>query len=124
MPWQSALDGLQYYFLMLDRTEVFPPMQVLSAFPAVAPGSPAWFPVQHQHLRSRWTPSPGLRAEAGQTSVPALQDHHGRLDGCSREADGPVSTVGAGLTVIQRFQTSDRNIRKCFCSGTHAQNYQ
>uniref|UniRef100_H3CNZ6 Aminopeptidase n=1 Tax=Tetraodon nigroviridis TaxID=99883 RepID=H3CNZ6_TETNG len=35
MPWQSALDGLQYYFLMLDRTEVFPPMQVLP------PGSPS-----------------------------------------------------------------------------------
>lgn len=29
MPWQSALDSLQYYFLMLDRTEVFQPMQVL-----------------------------------------------------------------------------------------------
>lgn len=29
MPWQSALDSLQYYFLMLDRTDVFHPMQVL-----------------------------------------------------------------------------------------------
>lgn len=29
MPWQSALDALHYYFLMLDRTEVFQPMQVL-----------------------------------------------------------------------------------------------
>lgn len=27
MPWQSALDGLQYYYLMLDRTEVYQPMQ-------------------------------------------------------------------------------------------------
>ncbi len=28
MPWQSALDNLQYYYLMLDRTEVYQPMQV------------------------------------------------------------------------------------------------
>ncbi|KAM7413855.1 hypothetical protein PAMA_018920 [Pampus argenteus] len=27
MPWQSALDNLQYYYLMLDRTEVYEPMQ-------------------------------------------------------------------------------------------------
>ncbi|KAM7396134.1 hypothetical protein PAMP_019202 [Pampus punctatissimus] len=27
MPWQSALDNLQYYYLMLDRTEVYQPMQ-------------------------------------------------------------------------------------------------
>ncbi|XP_028286018.1 aminopeptidase N-like [Parambassis ranga] len=27
MPWQSALDSLQYYYLMLDRTEVYQPMQ-------------------------------------------------------------------------------------------------
>lgn len=30
MPWQSALDNLQYYYLMLDRTEVYQPMQVHS----------------------------------------------------------------------------------------------
>lgn len=28
LPWQSALDNLQYYYLMLDRTEVYQPMQV------------------------------------------------------------------------------------------------
>ena len=28
MPWQSALDNLGYYYLMLDRTEVYQPMQV------------------------------------------------------------------------------------------------
>ncbi|XP_034083036.1 aminopeptidase Ey [Gymnodraco acuticeps] len=28
MPWQSALDNLDYYYLMLDRTEVYPHMQV------------------------------------------------------------------------------------------------
>ena len=28
MPWQSALDNLGYYDLMLDRTEVYEPMQV------------------------------------------------------------------------------------------------
>lgn len=28
MPWQSALDNLHYYYLMLDRTEVYQPMQV------------------------------------------------------------------------------------------------
>ncbi|KAE8296862.1 Aminopeptidase Ey [Larimichthys crocea] len=27
MPWQSALDNLNYYYLMLDRTEVYQPMQ-------------------------------------------------------------------------------------------------
>ncbi|KAL7401763.1 hypothetical protein ABVT39_004363 [Epinephelus coioides] len=27
MPWQSALDNLGYYYLMLDRTEVYQPMQ-------------------------------------------------------------------------------------------------
>ncbi|KAM4619142.1 aminopeptidase N-like, partial [Polymixia lowei] len=27
MPWQSALDNMQYYYLMLDRTEVYSPMQ-------------------------------------------------------------------------------------------------
>ncbi|KAM9352585.1 aminopeptidase N-like [Symphorus nematophorus] len=27
MPWQSALDNLDYYYLMLDRTEVYQPMQ-------------------------------------------------------------------------------------------------
>ncbi|XP_029010286.1 aminopeptidase Ey [Betta splendens] len=27
LPWQSALDNLNYYYLMLDRTEVFQPMQ-------------------------------------------------------------------------------------------------
>ncbi|XP_029289080.1 aminopeptidase N-like [Cottoperca gobio] len=27
MPWQSALDKLGYYYLMLDRTEVYQPMQ-------------------------------------------------------------------------------------------------
>nr|XP_046250906.1 aminopeptidase Ey-like [Scatophagus argus] len=27
MPWQSALDNLHYYYLMLDRTEVYQPMQ-------------------------------------------------------------------------------------------------
>ncbi|XP_059190936.1 aminopeptidase N-like [Centropristis striata] len=27
MPWQSALDNLDYYYLMLDRTEVYKPMQ-------------------------------------------------------------------------------------------------
>ncbi|KAF3854284.1 hypothetical protein F7725_022339 [Dissostichus mawsoni] len=27
MPWQSALDNLDYYYLMLDRTEVYPHMQ-------------------------------------------------------------------------------------------------
>ena len=28
MPWQSTLDNLHYYYLMLDRTEVYQPMQV------------------------------------------------------------------------------------------------
>lgn len=28
MPWQSALDNLQYYYLMLDHTAVYQPMQV------------------------------------------------------------------------------------------------
>lgn len=28
IPWQSALDNLNYYYLMLDRTEVYQPMQV------------------------------------------------------------------------------------------------
>uniref|UniRef100_A0A8C4DWI7 Aminopeptidase n=1 Tax=Dicentrarchus labrax TaxID=13489 RepID=A0A8C4DWI7_DICLA len=28
MPWQSALDNLNYYYLMLDCTEVYQPMQV------------------------------------------------------------------------------------------------
>lgn len=28
MPWQAALDNMQYYYLMLDRTEVYQPMQV------------------------------------------------------------------------------------------------
>lgn len=28
IPWQSALDNLDYYYLMLDRTEVYQPMQV------------------------------------------------------------------------------------------------
>ncbi|XP_071403132.1 aminopeptidase N [Centroberyx affinis] len=27
MPWQSALDNMHYYYLMLDRTEVYQPMQ-------------------------------------------------------------------------------------------------
>uniref|UniRef100_A0A3Q1EKQ9 Aminopeptidase n=1 Tax=Acanthochromis polyacanthus TaxID=80966 RepID=A0A3Q1EKQ9_9TELE len=27
MPWQSALDNLNYYYLMLDRTEAYQPMQ-------------------------------------------------------------------------------------------------
>ncbi|XP_040894081.1 aminopeptidase N-like [Toxotes jaculatrix] len=27
MPWQTALDNLHYYYLMLDRTEVYQPMQ-------------------------------------------------------------------------------------------------
>ncbi|XP_074487623.1 aminopeptidase N-like isoform X1 [Sebastes fasciatus] len=27
IPWQSALDNLDYYYLMLDRTEVYQPMQ-------------------------------------------------------------------------------------------------
>ncbi|XP_068169617.1 aminopeptidase N-like isoform X2 [Antennarius striatus] len=27
MPWQSALDNLHYYYLMLDRTKVYQPMQ-------------------------------------------------------------------------------------------------
>ncbi|XP_056137350.1 aminopeptidase N-like isoform X2 [Lampris incognitus] len=27
MPWQSALNNMQYYYLMLDRTEVYRPMQ-------------------------------------------------------------------------------------------------
>ncbi|KAM3609680.1 uncharacterized protein V6R79_018407 [Siganus canaliculatus] len=27
MPWQSALDNLDYYYLMLDRTDVYQPMQ-------------------------------------------------------------------------------------------------
>ncbi|XP_029992119.1 aminopeptidase N-like [Sphaeramia orbicularis] len=27
MPWQSALDNMQYYYLMLDRTEVYQPLQ-------------------------------------------------------------------------------------------------
>ncbi|KAM9376138.1 aminopeptidase Ey-like [Pholidichthys leucotaenia] len=27
MPWQSAVDNLEYYYLMLDRTEVYQPMQ-------------------------------------------------------------------------------------------------
>lgn len=27
MPWQSALDNLDYYYLMLDRSEVYQPMQ-------------------------------------------------------------------------------------------------
>ncbi|KAM9854718.1 aminopeptidase Ey-like [Aulostomus maculatus] len=27
IPWQSALDNLHYYYLMLDQTEVYPPMQ-------------------------------------------------------------------------------------------------
>lgn len=35
LPWQSALDSLQYYFLMLDRTEVFGPMQVVLTVPLV-----------------------------------------------------------------------------------------
>lgn len=28
MPWQSALNNLDYYYLMLDRTDVYQPMQV------------------------------------------------------------------------------------------------
>lgn len=28
IPWQSALNNLNYYYLMLDRTEVYQPMQV------------------------------------------------------------------------------------------------
>lgn len=28
IPWQSALDNLHYYYLMLDCTEVYQPMQV------------------------------------------------------------------------------------------------
>lgn len=27
IPWQSALDNMHYYYLMLDRTEVYPPLQ-------------------------------------------------------------------------------------------------
>lgn len=34
MPWQSALNNLQYFFLMLDRTEVHPLMQVPQIFPS------------------------------------------------------------------------------------------
>lgn len=28
LPWQAALNNLQYFFLMLDRSEVHQPMQV------------------------------------------------------------------------------------------------
>lgn len=32
IPWQSALNNFQYYYLMLDQTEVYQPMQVLDMF--------------------------------------------------------------------------------------------
>lgn len=32
LPWQSAINNLQYYHQMLDRTEVFQPMQVIYTF--------------------------------------------------------------------------------------------
>jgi len=28
MPWESALDNLDYFYLMFDRTELYGPMQV------------------------------------------------------------------------------------------------
>lgn len=28
MPWESALDNLDYFYLMFDRTELYSPMQV------------------------------------------------------------------------------------------------
>lgn len=28
MPWQTTLNNLDYYYLMLDRTEVYQPLQV------------------------------------------------------------------------------------------------
>lgn len=28
IPWQSALDNLHYYYLMLDQTDVYEPLQV------------------------------------------------------------------------------------------------
>lgn len=87
MPWQSALDNLQYFFLMLDRTDVYPPMQVH----LFSSSSPCQTPLPS------FTPdstSEGLHTEAGHSSFSALQEHHIRLDGCSREAHGPVSTGG------------------------------
>lgn len=87
MPWQSALDNLQYFFLMLDRTDVYPSMQV-HLFSSSSPC--------HTSVPSltRDSTSTGVRTEAGHTSLSALQEHHIGLDDCSREAHGPVSTGG------------------------------
>lgn len=86
MPWQSALDNLQYFFLMLDRTDVYPPMQV-QLFSSSCPCQTSLPPL------TRDSTSTGLHTEAGHTSFSALQEHHIRLDDCSGEAHGPVSTT-------------------------------
>uniref|UniRef100_A0A3Q3BS38 Alanyl aminopeptidase, membrane n=1 Tax=Kryptolebias marmoratus TaxID=37003 RepID=A0A3Q3BS38_KRYMA len=55
MPWQSALNNLQYYDLMLDRTEVYQPMQVQSSQSSqssAAEGRSVLLILIHPNLRS------------------------------------------------------------------------
>lgn len=96
IPWESALRNLDYYILMLDRTEVYEALQASTASPGGGSS------------RGRcWTGAisllvlpVGLPEEANPAAVPALQDHHGELDQDSSRTHGPVRSIPPLLLLL------------------------
>ncbi|CAG03111.1 unnamed protein product [Tetraodon nigroviridis] len=91
IPWESALRNLDYFTLMLDRTEVYEALQASTA-----------------SLGARRPAGNGLPEETNPTVVRALQDHHSQLDQDSRKTHGSV-------------QPDQRHYDRLFCGGGELQ---
>lgn len=104
MPWQSALDNLHYYYLMLDRTDVYQPMQV-DYISHLLQWQKIWFEALgcwrtgygvvrsvafFTHCKYFF---PGLFKEGGDSPLLALQEFNVKLDCGSKETYWPVSTL-------------------------------
>lgn len=91
IPWESALRNLDYFLLMLDRTEVYEALQASTASPAQASREPRW--ARARALTCLYFLPEGLPEETDPAPVPALQDHHSQLDQDSRWTHRPVRNI-------------------------------
>lgn len=87
MPWESAIDNLDFFYLMFDRSEVYGPLQVSTHRPPQVSR-----PVHISITALFFTVFPlDLPQESGDAFVPALQKRNQGLDKRSSGTHGPVS---------------------------------
>lgn len=117
MPWESAINNLDFFYLMFDRSEVYGPMQVNVRSHPATPGAfrPFHISTMAQYFSVFLLDLPQA---TGETFVSTLQRFKRELDKVSRGTHGPVSTYWSCLDQESRCQCStdtvDEKSLSCF----------